>query len=444
MRPLSAAALLALLSAACSAPPPPVFADRQDAWEAAAARSRRADEPLPERPDLAALWTYAQEHNPGLRAALQDWRQALEVVPAAASLPDPRLSLAFSPRPVETRNGPAWGRLGLHQAFPWFGSLDDEAARAFAAAEAAREAWETARNRVRAELAEAWFEYAWLAEATEITRGNLDLLRHLEAVSRTLYETGEGSQADLIRAQVEIGRLEDRLKTLEDLRRPLSARIRAVLGRPGSEPLPWPTAALPDAADLGRADELAAGLAATNPELRALAFRIEAARRGVRLAEKDFYPDFVLGAEWTWIGPSAGASDSGDDALGLSFGLDLPFRRARLRAQEAGARAGLAAAERRLDDRRNQLQAGLEMALYRHRDAARRVALYRQGLIAKSEESFQSTLAAYQTALAPFDAVIDAARLLLEFQLAAVRAEADRAQAAAELERITGRQLLPF
>jgi len=435
-----------LLAAACSAPPPAAFGDRFDVWRSQEARFLPQGEApaLSAAPDLAELWAAAQRANPGLRAAFQAWRAELEGVTVAGSLPDPQLSLAGYLSSVETRVGPMQGRIGLSQSFPWFGSLDARGARAFAAAEAAREDFEAARTLLRRELADGWFELRYLGQAVEITRGHLELLRHLESVSLSRYETGRGDHADVIRTQVELGVVGDRLATLRDLKQPAVERLNAALGRPVGSPLDWPAAAPLAAPELPSG--LADGLDASSPERRALAARAEAARQGAVLAEKEYWPGFRVGADWTWIGDAAAPNTpgSGDDAVALVFGIDLPLRRGRLDAGLARARAREAEVEARRTDLRQRRGAGLEMALYRHRDAERRVTLYREGLIAKSEQSFQSTLTAYQAAAMPFDSVVDAARLLLEFQLELARAETDRLQAAAEAERLTGLVLLPF
>ncbi|MBC8328294.1 MAG: TolC family protein, partial [Planctomycetes bacterium] len=398
-----------LLAAGCSAPPPAAFGDRRDDWRAQEARflPPSAAPELSGSPDLAELWAAAQRGNPGLRAAFHRWRAEMESVPLATSLPDPRLSLAGYLSQVETRVGPMQGRIGLSQAFPWFGSLQAAGDQAFAASEAAREDFEAARTRLRQSLADSWFELHYLERAVAVTEGHQELLRHLEAVSRSRYETARGEHADLIRAQVELGQVEDQLSTLRDLKRPLVERLNAALGRPVGSLLAWPDGLSPAPASLPA--DLAAGMARSSPELRALDARAEAARHGIVLAEKDFYPGFSLGADWTWIGdsPMAGVPDSGQDALALVVGIDLPVRRGRLDAGLSRARAREAAVLAQREDLQLRLNAELEMALYRYRDAQRRVTLYRDGLVAKSEQSFQSTLTAYQAAAMPFDSVVD-------------------------------------
>ncbi len=439
-----AAALL--VACGCSAPPPPLFQQRLDEADARAAAFLPPAEPVPlsAAPDLAELWAAAQRGNPGLRAAYHRWRAELEAAGGAGELPQPRLGIGAFLSAVETRSGPMRGRIGLSQALPWFGTTAAAQDRALAAAEAAREDFEAARTALRAELAHAWLELHDLQRTLETTRAHRELLVHLEAVSRVRYESGSGGHGDLIRAQVELAQLEDRLAELEDLRAPSVARLEALLGRPAGEPLPWPADELP--ASPGLPEGLESGLAQSHPGLRALAARAEAARHGVVLAEKAYHPAWTVGAEWTWIGEADDPAmpDSGKDAVALTLGVELPLRRGRLDAGLAAARAREAETADRAADLERRLGAELALVRHRHRDAARRVALYREGLVAKSEEAFETTLTGYQAATAPFDSVIDAARHLLEFQLAQAHAEIDLVQAAVDAERATGLVLLPF
>jgi len=174
--------------------------------------------------------------------------------------------------------------------------------------------------------------------------------------------------------------------------------------------------------------------------LAAQRHRIDAAEQDLVLAEKQFWPDFTLGVDYTVIDDarSPGVSGSGDDAVAVSLGIDLPVWRSAYRAGEREARSRLAAARLALDDAEHQLDSDLEMALFEYRDAHRRVDLFRHTLTPKGEESVASSDAEYRSGHRGFLDLLDAERVLLEFQLQTVRAETDRAQALAEVERITG------
>ncbi|HEX9794662.1 MAG TPA: TolC family protein [Planctomycetota bacterium] len=430
---------LILLAASCSAAPRPGELQARARAGAAPRGATAAPEfPAAAVQDPAALLRLGAARNPGLQAAHSRWVAALERVPQAGSLPDPRLTFTGYLAEVETRVGPMQGRVGVSQAIPWFGKLDAAADAAAALAEAEHEALEAAQWDLRARVLAAWSEYAWLVQAVAIAEGHMELLTYLESVSQSRYATGSTSHADVVRVQIEIGTTENRLRSLKDLRAPLVARLNAALDRPAAAELDWPESQQPAA--LPGALESGAGLGDTHPVLRALRRRIEAAGHRLASAEKERYPDFQVGADWTLIGPARmpGVAGSGEDAFGLTLGVELPIRSGRIQAGIAEARAETAAARAELAEQSNRLAAELAMALYESRDAERRIALYRDGLIPKSEEALQATLGAYSTGEAGFDALIDATRLQIEFQLAAARAEADLVQSLAAAERLSG------
>jgi len=444
--PIALGALGTLLVLGSCAAAPESYSDRLSAWERMHAERTDLVASLPEQlgpeTDLAGLLEYARANNPGLEAAFLRWKEALERIPQANSLANPRLSFSGYLSEVETRVGPMEARVGLSQPLPWFGERRLKGEVAFAGSEEHRELLESARLKLEHSVVVAWCEYAWVERAVQITEGNRELLSHWESVARVRMETGLGSHADVIRAQVELGKLEDRVQSLADMRRPLAARLNASLGRPTGSVLPTPTFPLqsPPTIDERRLSE---ELVLSSPVLRALEHRIEGAEHGVDLADKAFYPDFFVGADYTFIGSAdaPGVSGSGDDAIALTIGFDLPIWR---RSYQAGARAAdarMRAARKEHEDARHRLSSDLELALYQFRDAHRRVGLFRDSLIPKGEESVSALDTAYQSGDEGFLDVIDAERVLLEFQLQAARAEVDRAKALAEIERITGTSL---
>ena len=65
-------------------------------------------------------------------------------------------------------------------------------------------------------------------------------------------------------------------------------------------------------------------------------------------------------------------------------------------------------------------------------------------LIPKSEQSLRSTEAAYRAGHSDFLDLIDAQRVLLEFQLAVERANADRVKSEASIDRLVGRFVIDY
>ena len=87
------------------------------------------------------------------------------------------------------------------------------------------------------------------------------------------------------------------------------------------------------------------------------------------------------------------------------------------------------------------LESDVHMALFQVRDAERKIALYGDWLIPKARESLHVTQQGFEAALLDFQSLIDAERLLLEFELLLERARTTRSQRLAELDRLAGERL---
>jgi outer membrane protein TolC len=413
-------------------------------WEQAAEtlerdRQGRNTVPLPGAPTLDDCLRVAALNNPGLEAAFYRWKAALERIPQARSLPDPRFTYRYFIEQVETRVGPQRHGVGVAQTFPWFGTLDRRADAALENARAARRRYQACKWRLFRRVSLTYAELYYLGRARSIVRGNRDLVKHLEAVARTRYKTAAAGHQDVIRAQVELGKLEDRLRTLEDLIPAVAAELNAVMNRPHDAALPAPDGVPIE--ELGATDKaLLTRLRTANPELRALDREIDRRRAELELARLDFFPDVTLGLDYidTSSARAAGVPGSGKDPVIARISINLPIWVGKYRAGEREARARLRATVRERTEREKAQVAEARRVLYELRDAARKVRLYRDTLLPKATQGLRATETAFTAGKASFLDLIDAQRVLLEFQLAHERARADRVRRLGELDALLG------
>ncbi|MCP4589996.1 MAG: TolC family protein [bacterium] len=482
--------LLSVLGSACTSPEKP--ASVRQAIRANGDRipsaTVRLDAPL-DQPELPVLdgdatlmdyLTYAAFNNPGIEAAFNRWKAAVERVPQVRALPDPRFTYRNYIQEVETRVGPMQQAFGLSQTFPWLGKLGLRGDVAAEAARAARQQYEDEKLRLFFEVKDAYYEYYYIGRAIGVVQENLDLVEYLESVARARYKTAAAGHPDVIRAQVELGRLEDRLNSLRDLLVPEAARLNAALNRPTDTQIPLPKALLDErmAADTAT---ILHWLAESSPQLKALDHEIERARHLVALAKKDYFPDLTFGVDYTDIGtpsrpgaqglanpaalrslsrlgsgtgdlldvysigrsfsPGDRADDASKDVWMVSLSVNLPIWYSKLSAGEREARARYLAALSARCAKENTLISTVQRTLYEHRDAERKISLYRDTLIPKAQESIRSTETSFRAGSASFLDLVDAERSLLDFKLSYERALANRAQRLAALERLVGRSI---
>jgi len=391
---------------------------------------------------LADYLLYASLNNAELKAKFEQWKAALEQIPQAKALDDPKFTYSYFIEEVETRVGPQQQKFGIMQVFPWFGKIQARTDLAAAKAQAARQGYETTKLNLFRQVKAAFYEFAYLATAIDIAKHNLELLQHFEEVARTKYRTATAIHPDIIRAQVELAKIEDILKSLEQLREPTVARLNSVLNRPIDAKLAWPEKSRPENVPLDRR-HIVQALKRANPELAELSWEIQAAKSSVELAKKKFYPDIGVGLDWiqTDGAVSPGVRGSGDDPVILMFSMNIPLWQDKYKAAERQAKANVRKIQEQRTDTENKILSRAFEVLYDIEDSQRKTHLYGDVLASKAQELVQASETAYKAGTIDFLSLIDAQRMLLKYELDYERALTNNQQKLAELEMLIGTEL---
>jgi outer membrane protein, heavy metal efflux system len=382
---------------------------------------------------------FALENSFQLKAAFANWSAQQETIEISSTLPAPRLMFAEFLEEVQTRTGPQERKLGISQAFPWPGQLDAKAEVAEHRANAAWQKLESERLRIGSEVEVAYDNYAFLQREERVIVQLVEILHGFDPVVQARIRGG-GSQQDLLRLQVEIGRAEDQLARVRARRSASFARLADRIGL-RQLPVELPEIQLEVAPEVSldpaKLHELALQ---RSPELRSLGALYDAARSEEDLAEFVRRPSFVVGVETVITGDASmpGVPGSGDDPWVISIGMDLPIWGPSYDAIERRARQELVAARARWDGKALDLRAAIENEVYIAEDAQRRVDLYRDILLPRAAEAMDLSLAAYRNGTATALDLIDSERTLLEFELAYWRANLDQWQAISRLRFLVG------
>lgn len=435
---------------------------------------------ISENSGLEDYLTYAALNNPGLEASFHRWKAALERITQANTLPDPRFTYRFFIQEVETRVGPQNQGIRLSQTFPWLGKLQLRGDIAAEHARVAKSRYETAKLKLFHEVKDVYYELYYLGRAIGLAAEHLNLMKKYEGVALTRYKTGLSQMSEVIRAQVELGKLEVNLKSLSDFQKPLIARLNSALNRSIDQVLPFPKSVSHVNVDIPD-QQFMSWLRESNPELIALSHKTSGQQKSIELAKKNFYPDLSLGIDYTDVSspprssapglrnPAAlrGASrlasgmgdaidvyslgnsflpgnkpdDAGKDVWMLSVSMNLPIWRSKYEAGVREARAGYIASLGERKQLENQLMSQTSMVLYQLHDAERKIDLYQHALIPKAKQSLKATETSYRTGSASFLDLIDAERVLLEFELSYERAMSNHGQRLARLEMLVGRSI---
>jgi outer membrane protein TolC len=361
----------------------------------------------PPDPALAALVEESLAARPELRQAEASLRAERERAPQAGALPDPVLQLGiqndgFDGLQIGKMETSYW-QVMLSQGLPWPGKRGLRTDVARLGADQAGAGLARVRLTTEADVRRAYLDLL-------LARDRLALLRRLEGLwqtsaglARVRYESGEGAQSDVLRAQLELNRLRQRGFALAAQEAAAVQSLNRLRGRPVDEPvatsasvrdLGWPE---PPSGDAALADALA-----RSPELSQARLGAARAEKSAALARRERYPD---------LGVQVGVMPRGQlDPMwtaAVSIGLPVWSSRKQGRAvaesearAEAGAR-GQEAVEQllrlRVAERRTAFLALLDT-----------VRLYREGLLVQSRATAESTLAQYRVGKVTFASVLEA------------------------------------
>ena len=384
---------------------------------------------------LEDLLSGAEEFAPRLLIAQARHTASLQRAAQATEFPDPKLRLTWWAEEVQTRSGPMDARIMASQRLPWPGKLGAAGAVADAGSLAASVGLQAARAELRLRMTLAWNERVRRARAEPILLEHAELLTEIEGIAQVEAERENARPGGLIRVQVDLGQVRDQISALLEGGLQVHAQLEMMAGREVESERDWGAESFYPAAMVG--SELTS-VSAEHPLLRLHAAQIEIARQQIEVASLAGRPDFEVALDYTFVGDSgAPGVESGADPVSLSLGFDLPFGSAANDAREQEARASLGLQNAEMHGARLQLESRRRVAFAARRDADRRIVLYRGNLLPQAEEAFVISLAGYQAGSAPFLEVLDTARDLLRLRLDALQAEADLADARAELQYLT-------
>ncbi len=402
----------------------------------------RAQQPptSPQEPvKLAELLAEAERKHPALQAAARMVEAKRARIPQARAWPDPQLSIGYmgDAAPFKTQaNDPSSNRqIELMQGIPYPGKRDLRGKIAAKDAEAETWNYEGTRRRVLAEVRLAYYDLWATDKALEITQKNKDLLEKFARIAEEKYKVGKGLQQDVLRAQLEVTRVLQRLTVLRQRQKTLEAQLNSLLLRPPEGPIGLlaPVEKSPFAYSL--AELLERGVEHA-PEIRRQEQLVEQSRYAVNLAQKEFYPDFGVG--WDYFNRTSGQPEM----FGLRFTLNLPvFNRGKRRQAVSEASSLEAAARSTREAIRTELLFRIKEQYLAARTSDELLTLYAKGIVPQSALALESALAAYEVGSLDFLSLIANFTTVLDYEIDYYAELANYQKALARLEEITGTEL---
>lgn len=361
----------------------------------------------------------ALQHSPAFAASKKQVEAMASVPSQVGSLPDPKISMGALNLPVDsmslTKADMTQIQIGISQEIPFPGKLSLKKQIAEELAKASASNTEGFRLLLIRNVRIYWWNIVYLDKALSIIKDNQTLLRNLVQVSGAKYSTGKGLQQDVLLAQLELSQLLDRELALKAERSQNVSAINALMGRLVTTPIEIPNELPSLVKELPSAERLSQFAHDNHPMIIGLKRKESAAEYGVSLAEKDYYPDFSLGAAYGFrqgVSPATGMRRS--DLASVMLTMSLPIYTDS--KQDKGLeqrKAEKAKVQYELQDALLMIDSEIDALLSNLKSTRDQLLLFETGIIPQARQTTASMLAGYQVNKVDFLNLVRAQ--LLEF-----------------------------
>ena len=377
--------------------------------------------------------------NPEIRAAVRRLTLAQLKITTARSLDDPM----FMARDWSTPFSKPWD---LNQAQLMFSvqqtflSKEKRDARAEISGDDAGVAasdLESTRQEVAAEVRKACADLKRNADERKVLDQQTALMKEALSVTMVQYTTGKVPQADVLRAQMALTRIDESLIELDEERDTAIAELNTLMGRRADEALEI-AGDYSAPQDLPPIEELERLALANRPELAGLRTQVAKSKDEGFATKLAMKPDFTAALGYMLM-PTGSALRN---AYMAEVTMNLPWlNRNRHDGEAKQADAATEVTQAELEARASAVFLEVRQSQIATLSAEKRVKVYRDTLLPQAEAALKASTAAYQNNRAEFLTLIDSQNLLLDIQTAYYKASAATDAGIAELERATGTKI---
>jgi len=391
---------------------------------------------------LASLVADLEQRNPELAASRREIDMRVARIAPAGAPPDPTVSVGYMSGFLRPPFFPSAGtpdafrQVGVTQELPYPGKLALRSRVAATEADTARWSYEDTRARLIAGLKSAYVEYVLVSRTLEIVERNKSALEHFRGIAEARFTVGKASQQDVLRAQLELSILLERVAALERDRVMLQADINRLVYRSPESPVPVGDLVEPQAVP-PTVEALQAQAAERYPALKRDEQQINRGQQALALARKELRPDFgitfttqktVGGMPWMY---------------GVDFMVKVPiFWQRKQRPMIAEAAASLEGANRMRDSTLSEATARVTQEFAAMTTSRRLMELYSDSVLPQARLVLESATAAYEVGSVDFLTLLTNFITVLNYEISYQEQLMRYRQALARLEPFVGTEFI--
>lgn len=384
----------------------------------------------------------ALQNNPEILAAKQKWEVYKERIPQASALEDPMFGFGIINLPTSFsfhQEDMTMKEFSISQKLPFPGKRSLMKAMALKEAEAVSTEIQSKVHQIIKDVKTTYYDLSHVYRTTEVTQRNKRILEDFAKIAETRYSVGEGIQQDVFKAHVEVSKMVDDLVMLDQRKRALEAKLKALLNRP-----PETQVGEPEEVVFRKfpytLEELQKMALEMNPSLKGMKKMIEAKEKAYALAKREYYPDFNFRFAYGQRDKLMGMKQ--DDMLTGMVEMNIPiFFKWKQEPKVAEKKAEILAAEAQYQAMKNEILFMIADMSSMTQRVERQIDLYKTGIIPQASLQINSAMSAYRVNKADFMTLLDSQMTLYKYELEYHQALTEYEKSVAGLGATIGKQV---
>jgi outer membrane protein TolC len=385
---------------------------------------------------LSDLTEEALKNSPEIIASLSKIEAAKYRVPQATSLPDPMFTFGyqnegFNRYTYGEEQGSQWMFSASQQfLFPSKRALKGEMVQRDV--ESMEVMHELLKLKTLARVRELYFDLFLAYKNIDLFKDKRNLFLRIEDLTLARYAVGKAIQQEVLMAQTEKYMLLEKQEMFTQKIQSLEAMLRAAIGREKGPPLGRPGEPVyqPFYLDVDEATKTALS---NSPEIKSQNKIIEVADTKLRMAQKEYYPDYSINASYF--------NRSGDfkDMWSATATINIPlYFKTKQESAVMEAKASYSQAKQELEAVKLMIVAAIQDNFSMLRSSEKLMNLYTNGLIPKNTQDIDLALTEYTNGRTDLIVVISRLKTLLDYEILYWNQFMEREKAIARLQAITG------
>jgi outer membrane protein TolC len=391
---------------------------------------------------LDSLINRAIEVSPKLKMLQAKSDAAASRIDQNSNLPDPTLTLGLANLPVNSfsfTQEPMTGKVvGLSQGIPFPGKLGAVADVAGKDVDIIQQEIIDARNEIIKDVKQNYYELSYIRKVISIENESKKLLNEISKVVRTKYEVSTASQQNLLKVELGLTNITDKIVDLKSKEASIEASLNAQLLLTDDNKI-----VAEEFADLSfqkySTDELDSLAVQNRAYLKGFQIAQEKAALQENLAKYDHYPNFSLSVQYAQRDEIAKTNTPLTDFFTVMVGITLPLNYGgKVTAKVEEAESMQQMYEQQYALAQQVLAQNFGSSIAKLNSLEERIKLIKEAELPQAQQTFNSSLSSYQVGQIDFINVIDSQEKLYEAETKLYRLETNYLKEIAGLEFLTG------